>query len=71
VLPLLAVLLVCLLLAAPVTTAVGARRRGLGTAAAVVVGIFFPVTWVVWYVRDERPFARQVPRRDGRLTPSA
>ncbi len=67
----LAALVVCLALAVPVTTAVGARRRGLGVPAAVVVGVFFPVAWVVWYLRDERPYARRVPRADARFTPSA
>jgi hypothetical protein len=39
-------------------TAVGERRRGHGTGVAVVAGLFFPVTWVAWYLRDEvRPGA--------------
>ena len=45
----------CLALAMPVLTCVGARRRGAGVASAMVAGIFFPVTWAVWYARDERP----------------
>jgi hypothetical protein len=47
---------VCLA-ALPLTllTCVGARRRGAGVAAALVAGAFFPVTWAVWYARDERP----------------
>jgi len=57
VLPLLsAVLLVALALAVPVLTAVGARRRGYGVVAALVTGLFFPVAWSVWYLRDERPY---------------
>ncbi len=46
----------CLALSMPVLTCVGARRRGAGVAAALVAGIFFPVTWAVWYARDERPY---------------
>jgi hypothetical protein len=46
----------CLALAMPVLTCVGACRRGAGVATAVVGGIFFPVTWAVWYARDERPW---------------
>ncbi|MDN4161968.1 hypothetical protein [Nocardioides abyssi] len=34
-------------------TAVGERRRGHGAGVALVAGVFFPVTWVAWYVRDE------------------
>ena len=37
-------------------TASGERRRGQGIAAIVAAGIFFPVTWAVWYLRDERPY---------------
>ncbi|CAN5236995.1 hypothetical protein BH09ACT12_BH09ACT12_33930 [soil metagenome] len=39
-------------------TAVGASRRGAGLALAAVAGVFFPVTWTVWYVVDERPYER-------------
>jgi hypothetical protein len=46
-----AVLLGCMVL-----TASGERRRGRGIAVTVAAGIFFPVTWAVWYVRDERPY---------------
>lgn len=35
-------------------TAVGERHRGHGIPLAVAAGIFFPVTWAVWYLRDER-----------------
>jgi hypothetical protein len=42
-----------------VLTCVGARRRGAGPAAALAAGVAFPVTWVVWYARDERPFRRR------------
>ncbi len=37
-------------------TASGERRRGRGIAVTVAAGIFFPVTWAVWYLRDERPY---------------
>jgi hypothetical protein len=40
-------------------TCVGARRRGAGPAAALAAGVLFPVTWVVWYARDERPYRRR------------
>ncbi len=42
----------------PTLTAVGARRRGVPVPVAVLAGICFPVTWTVWYVRDERPHHR-------------
>ena len=51
VLALAAVLLGCMGLAAS-----GEWRRGHGRAVTVAAGIFFPVTWVVWYLRDERPY---------------
>ena len=37
-----------------VLTGAGARRRGAGWALAVASGLLFPVTWVLWYVRDRR-----------------
>lgn len=40
-------------------TAVGARRRGRGPAVAVLAGVLFPITWAVWYLRDERPYERE------------
>ena len=36
-------------------TVVGSRRRGAAPALAVLSGLFFPVTWVAWYVWDEQP----------------
>ncbi len=50
----LAVLAVALLLA--VLTALGAHERGQSIALSAVAGAFFPVTWAVWYVRDEHPY---------------
>ena len=32
----------------------GARRRGQRWRFAWLSGLFFPVSWVVWYVADER-----------------
>lgn len=40
-----------------VLTAAGSRRRGAGWSLAVLSGLFFPITWATWYVRDQRPFA--------------
>jgi hypothetical protein len=50
--------LVVVLLAGPVLllmtlTAVGERKRGGRPVTVVVAGLFFPVTWTAWYVRDE------------------
>ncbi len=39
-------------------TAQGAQRRGNGTWLVLLSGLFFPATWVVWYLRDERPYSR-------------
>lgn len=55
------VILAVVLVASPllllaVLTAIGERRRGAPLPIVVVAGIFFPVTWVTWYVRDERPY---------------
>ena len=44
-----------------ILTAMGARRRGQRFVLAVAAGIFFPVTWTVWYLRDEHPY-RRTPR---------
>jgi hypothetical protein len=45
-------------LALMLLTAAGARRRGLAVVPALLAGLFFPITWTVWYLRDERPYAR-------------
>ena len=42
----------------PVLTALGAHRRGNAVQLAVLAGLFFPVTWTVWYLRDEHPYRR-------------
>jgi hypothetical protein len=54
------VVAVALVVAAPLValmalTATGGRRRGHGLVAALVAGLFFPVTWAVWYLRDQHP----------------
>lgn len=43
-----------------VLTAIGARRRGNRMALALLAGLAYPVTWVIWYVRDEHPYTRPV-----------
>ena len=43
-------------LALVILTGLGAHRRGLGGLPASLAGLFFPVTWVVWYLRDEHPY---------------
>ncbi len=55
---------IALLLTLPTLTALGARRRGSGPAGAVVSGVFFPITWTVWYLRDGRPNQRALHARD-------
>lgn len=52
-----------------VSTGMGARRRGAGWPLAVVSGLAFPVTWTVWYLRDERPFRRRWNRRTTPVVP--
>ena len=42
-----------------VLTAVGSRRRGSSVPVAALSGVFFPIVWVAWYVRDVRPYARR------------
>lgn len=37
-------------------TSAGERRRGGGLGVTVAAGIFFPITWVVWHLRDEQSF---------------
>ena len=53
-----ALVLLVLLLVPFVLTALGARRRGNSLLSAAVAGLFFPVTWTVWYLRDEHPYRR-------------
>ena len=42
----------------PMLTAVGAHKRGLSMPLAALTGLFFPVTWTVWYMRDQHPCRR-------------
>lgn len=51
------------LLAVVALTVVGGRRRGAGWLLAVLSGVLFPLTWAVWYVRDEHPLSRYRPVR--------
>ncbi|HYH10855.1 MAG TPA: hypothetical protein VD789_00775 [Thermomicrobiales bacterium] len=53
--------LLCIVLGLAGLTGFGARRRGAAAPSAVAAGLFFPVTWAVWYVRDERPYRRSRP----------
>ena len=34
-------------------TSLGERRRGARAVVVPLAGLLFPVTWVVWYARDE------------------
>lgn len=40
-----------------VSTAVGQHRRGRGLPLVILAGLFFPITWIVWYVHDEHPYS--------------
>lgn len=53
------------LLALAVLTATGSYRRGARLPLAALSGLFFPVTWVLWYLRDVHPYAA---RRSGTAT---
>jgi hypothetical protein len=44
-----------------VLTGLGEHRRGARTVVAVPAGLGFPLTWVVWYVRDEHPYEPHPP----------
>jgi hypothetical protein len=37
-------------------TGAGGRRRCESVPVAIIAGIFFPITWAAWYVRDEHPY---------------
>jgi hypothetical protein len=52
------VLLASVALALAVLTGLGAHRRGLTIPLSSLVGLVFPVTWTVWYLRDEHPYRR-------------
>jgi hypothetical protein len=50
--------LMALVLPLPVLTAIGAHERGLSIGLASLAGVFFPITWTAWYLRDEHPYER-------------
>lgn len=50
------VMLAAITLPLPVFTGLGAHRRGLAIPLAVMAGLFFSVTWTVWYLWDEHPY---------------
>jgi hypothetical protein len=60
-----AVLLVVAWLALVTLTAGGARRRGQGRSLALVTGLLFPLTWVAWYLIDQRSAGRARGRSAG------
>jgi len=65
------VTLVLSLLALPVValmvlTGRGQLRRGGWIATGLVAGVFFPVTWVTWYVVDLRSAQRKGAASDSR-----
>jgi hypothetical protein len=43
-------------------TALGARERGMAMPFVVLSGLFYPVTWIVWYVSDEHPYRNRSHR---------
>lgn len=46
------------LLSLALLTALGERRRGAGGVVVTLAGLFFPVAWLAWYLKDERPYRR-------------
>ena len=44
-------------------TAAGSRRRGRGLGLATLAGLFFPVTWVMWYLADHHRAGPRAIRR--------
>ena len=44
-------------------TASGARRRGQCWRYVWLSGLIFPLTWVIWYVADERAAGGRATRR--------
>jgi hypothetical protein len=41
-----------------VLTGTGEHRRGARAPVVLLAGLFFPLAWLVWYLRDERPYRR-------------
>jgi hypothetical protein len=56
---LLATVAVAALAAFPLLTATGARRRHNRWSVCALSALAFPVTWVVWFVRDNRRAGRR------------
>jgi hypothetical protein len=52
------VFLASVALALAILTGLGAHRRGLTIPLSALVGLVFPATWAVWYLRDEHPYRR-------------
>ena len=44
----------------------GARRRGQGWGLACLSGLFFPVTWTIWYLVDDHAAGGRTSRRQRR-----
>lgn len=56
------VAVVVLIMLPPATlTAMGSRRRGNGVALTALAGVFFPISWIVWYLHDEHPYRTGAP----------
>ncbi len=51
-----ALLVAVIVLPPMVLTTVGARSREAAWPLALLAGVCFPVTWTVWYLRDEHPY---------------
>lgn len=43
-------------------TGLGEHRRGASTGVVALAAIFFPITWVAWYAKDDLPGRRNVHR---------
>jgi len=50
------------LLSLPVLTGLGEHRRGARAPVVLLGGLFFPITWLVWYLKDEKPLRRPSSR---------
>jgi hypothetical protein len=44
-------------------TALGARRRGQRWRFAWLTGLIFPLSWMIWYLVDERAVGGRATRR--------
>jgi hypothetical protein len=56
-------------LAAGSLAAWGARRRGQRWCFAWLSGLFFPLSWVIWYMGDERAAGGRTTRQQRREAP--